>query len=288
MAERVLIEPVKLQFSGRDADQHRMDALLLGQALSGTARIYNSVGHFYFHGQYRTSEHSSVRVQVGPPKSGSIFYLIYVLLVHGKLAVYPELLFSLAELAVPALVKAMIAKKSGQRAMLDKALEVIDKQAERYHEVVRAAQEGEMKTRDQMMGVIQHLIGQNRGPMADMAAPVGKTVNEVRQIPLKQDPIIIDAPTAESLRSPEEVTVGDIQGFRGVMVALDTKTGAFKFEEEGTGREFRGRITDPALSAPRNVYTQALDTKGAIELTAKPTLREDGEVHKLFVSDARL
>ncbi|MER8433909.1 hypothetical protein [Mesorhizobium caraganae] len=287
MAERMLIEPVKLYFDGRDADEHRMDALLLGQSLSGIARIYNSVGHFYFHGQFRTSEHTDIRVQVGPPKPGSIFYLIYMLLIHGKLAVYPELLFELAELAVPEFIKAMIAKKTGQPEMLGKALDVIDRQNERYHEMVRVGQDNGMRTQEQLVEVIQHLVSQNRGPMSDMAAPVGKTVNEIRQIPPKSDPILIDAPTAESLRSPEEVTVGDLQQFRGVVVALDTRTGTLKFEEQKTGREYRGRITDPSLMVPQNVYSHALDTKLPITITAKPTIKEDGEIHKLFVSDAR-
>jgi hypothetical protein len=171
--------------------------------------------------------------------------------------------------------------------VLEKALEVIDKQNERYHEMVRATQENDMRTRDQLMGVVQHLVSQNRGPMSDMAAPVGKTVNEVRQIPAQAEPIIIDAPTAESLRSPEEVIVGDVQQFRGVVIALDTKTGTFRFEEENTGRELRGKITDPSLLVPQNVYSHALDTKVPIAITAKPTLKDDGEIHKLFVSHAR-
>ncbi len=288
MVERQLIEPMKVKFVGLDANENRMDALYLGQSLTGIARVYNSVGHFYFHGQFRTSEHSEVRVQVGPPKPGSIFYLLYMLLVHGKLALYPELLFSLAELAVPAIVKAMIAKKTGQTEALNKALDVIDRQNERYHELVRVNQGNDMRTREQLIGVIQHLVSQNRLPMADMAAPVGKTVSEVRQIPAKADQIVIDPPTAESLRSPEEVIVGDVKNFRGTITALDTKTGAFKFEEAESGRELRGKITDPALATPQNIYSHALDTKEALALVAKPTLREDGEIHKLFVSDARI
>ena len=287
MADRLLIDPVKIEFSGGDANAHRMDALLLGQSLSGTARIYNSIGHFYFHGERRTSEHSSIRVQAGPPKPGSIFYLIYMLVMHGRMAVYPELLFSLAEFGVPALVRAIIAKKTGQKAIMEKALDVIDRQNERYHEMVRATQQNDMRTREQMLAVIQQLASQNRGPMSDMAAPVGKTVNEIKQIPPDKEPIIIDAPMAESLRSPEEVTVGESQKYRGTFIALDTKTGAFKFEESGTGLEFKGRITDPGLMVPQNVYSHALDTKEAIAITAKPTIKEDGEVHKLFVSDAK-
>ncbi|WP_274626725.1 hypothetical protein [Arvimicrobium flavum] len=293
MADRQLIEPVKIQFAGIDAAEHRMDALLLGKSLSGIARVYNSVGHLHFHGQLRTSEHTDIRVQAGPPKPGTIWYLIYLMVVHGKMAVYPELLFEAAGFVVPAFVKAIIAKKTGQGGEMDKALDIIRHQSDQYHELASAMQaagvERERRAEqreDRLLGLVEMLATQNRGPLADLAAPVGRTVAEVRQLPHGIDPIVVDAPTAESLRSPEEVTVGETQRFRGTITALDTKTGAFKFEEADSGRELRGKITDPALTTPQNVYSHALDTKVALALVAKPTLRADGGIHKLFVSDA--
>lgn len=285
MAERSLIDPVKLEFVGRDADAHRMDALLLGKSLSGVARVYNSVGHYHFHRQIKSSAHSEVRVQVGPPKNGSIFYLIYMLLVHGRLAVYPELLFSLAELAIPAFVKAMIAKETGQSQQMDKALDIIQQQSAQYHELAMAARESDDKVREGLLDVVKALAASNRGALADMAAPVGRTVNEVKQIPRDAEPIVIDEPTAVSLRSRDEVKVGDIAKFRGVLKAVDTKTGSFRLEVDG-GHEYRGKITDPALIAPQNFYTHALDTQELVTITAKPTLNEDGSIHRLFVSDA--
>lgn len=287
MTDRSLVEPVKVEFTGRDADTHRMDAIMLGQSLSGMGRIYNSIGHFYFHGQLRSSEHSVVRVQVGPPEPGSVFYLLYMLLVHGKMAVYPELLFEMAELAVPAFVKGIIAKKTGQTDVLEKALQVIDNQNARYHGLVVASQENEMRTRTQLIRAIDNLASQNRLALSDMAAPVGKTVDQIAQRPSRSEPIIIDAPVAEALRSPEEVIVGETEEYRGLVLALDTTTGAFKFKQEDSGREFRGKITDPALLTPQNIYSHALDTKEPITVIAKPTIHEDGEIHKLFVSDAK-
>ena len=80
--------------------------------------------------------------------------------------------------------------------------------------------------------------------------------------------------------------MGEVSTYRGTVTALDTKTGTFKFEEAESGLELRGKITDPNLGVAQNVYSHALDTKEQITLTAKPTFREGGEVHKLFVSDA--
>jgi hypothetical protein len=283
---RELIEPVKISFSGGDASNHRMDALLLGQSLSGIARVYNAVGHLHFDRQLRSSEHSKIRVQVGPPEPGSIFYLLYMLMVHGRMAVYPELFFALAEFAIPEFIKAMIGKKTGQTELLEKALAVIEKMHADHHELAMVGQENDRNTHDQLFSLVGKLVDQNRGPLADMAAPIGKTADEIRQIAHNSEPIVIDAPIAESLRSPEEVTVGKNQVMRGTITALDLKNGTFKFEQEKTQVEYRGKITDPALAVPQNVYSHALNTKNVISITAKPTIRENGEIHKLFVSDA--
>ncbi|CAD7023277.1 hypothetical protein REJC140_00152 [Pseudorhizobium endolithicum] len=285
MVERSLIEPVKVEFAGRDADAHRMDALLLGQSLSGMARVYNSVGHYHFHRQIKASAHSEVRVQVGPPERGSIFYLIYMMMVHGKMAVYPELLFSLAEMAVPSFIKAIVAQRTGQTKEMDKALDIIQQQSAQYHELALEARKSDQQIREGLLDVVKTLAANNRAALSDMAAPVGKTVNEVRQVPKNADPIVIDTPTAAALRSKEEVTVGEMATFRGVFRAVDTTTGSFRLEDED-GKEYRGKITDPALLTPQNFYTHALDTQEVVAITAKPTLNEDGTVHRLFVSDA--
>jgi hypothetical protein len=53
------------------------------------------------------------------------------------------------------------------------------------------------------------------------------------------------------------------------------------------GRVVSGKITDPALAIPGSVYTSALDRGLPLKVTAKPTLK-DGEIHTLYVSDAKL
>lgn len=271
-----LIEPVGLKFDGLDADQHRIDALYLGQSLAGTAKIYNSLGMLYFEGKLGTSAHSRFRVQVGPPERGSVLYLVYLLLVHGEMAVYPELLIGMAELALPEFMRAMVARKTGQEEHLGRALDIIERQSQRYHEMVRATQDNDMQTRQDLLGVIDKLVSKNGAGLAEMAAPVGRSVRGIAHVPSRSDPIEIDAPTAEALRSKDELSVGDSITLVGVVTALDVETGLFKLETE-TG-QFRGTVTDPALKSAGNVYSHSLDAVERIEIVAKPTLKVDGSV----------
>jgi hypothetical protein len=46
-----------------------------------------------------------------------------------------------------------------------------------------------------------------------------------------------------------------------------------------------GKISDPALDEPNNIYTQALNVGGVLHVTGKQTLK-DGKLHKLFVTSA--
>jgi hypothetical protein len=48
-----------------------------------------------------------------------------------------------------------------------------------------------------------------------------------------------------------------------------------------------GKITDPALEQPHNVYTAALDAGAALHVLAKPVFK-DKKLHRLFISHAEL
>ncbi|HUF45807.1 MAG TPA: hypothetical protein VMN43_10720, partial [Aestuariivirgaceae bacterium] len=95
-----------------DAAEHRVDAALLGQSLQGTARLYNSVAHFWFYGDVPKRLVPTIRIAAGPPQRGSLMYFIYLIMTHGQLAVFPSLLFEFADLAMPAIVKAIFAGMS--------------------------------------------------------------------------------------------------------------------------------------------------------------------------------
>lgn len=285
---RELIKPISILYDGRDADEHRVDGLQLGQSLSGLSKVYNSIGHFHFHQDYRTSEHSKIRIQVGPPQEGSFYYLIYLMFTHGSLPTYPELFFQAAELVIPNLFKAMIALKSGRKNEVELCLEAMEKSRTDYVRLAETTLRHQQKAQENLFKSIEHLTAQNNRALAEAATPVGKSVKTITQIHENIDPILIDAPIAEALRAPETILVGETRQYCGVFTAIDKNTGNFKFEEKGSQNKLLGKITDPNIGIPKNIYTHSFDTATEVEITAKPTFKEDGELHKLFVSDAKI
>lgn len=279
-------EPFLLSYDGRDADQHTADALYIGQSIQGTARLYNSIIGWHFHGRILTPALQDIRVHVGPPKDGSLLYMIYLMMVHGKMAVYPEVFFELAQFLLPAFVKALIAKRSGQEKVVEKMADAMLEMYQRHDEFAKQVHSDHVRTQDKLLGVIEALADANRRPLADMSAPVGRTVKQVEHFKNLPQPVVVDEPIAEALRAPEGAVVGELEKYAGKLVAVDTVTGACKLLLNDSTKPIKGKITDPALSLPENVYTHALDTQSHVTVTAKP-VSKNGKVSTLYVSDAK-
>ena len=284
-----LISPIHLKFRGMDADQQTIDAAQFGKSLQGTARFYNSIFLFWFHAQLpKRIVAPPIRVHVGPPKEGSIWYIIYMMMAHGSLPLYPQLLWEMADLAIPLIVKGVFARKTGRGAELDKALDVIADLARQNTALTNTAHQGHLSDKSKMFAILQNLTAANTRALADMASPIGKSARTLTHFDDKPSLMaVLDEPTAEAFTATEEVTVGDQTVYRGKIVGVDKTTGACRFEVEGQAKDLRGKITDPSLAAIGNIYTHALDSAINVEVTAKPVYKEDGEIKTLYISDAK-
>jgi len=281
-----LAKPVILSFDGKDASGHLIDAAYLGESLQGTARLYNSVAHFWFRGEIRSRVPPSIRIQVGPPKEGSITYVVWFLMNHGEMALHPKLLGELADLTIPHFVKAIFSRRAGRKPELEKALDTISAQTTALVDFAKTVQRDHMQDKARLYDIVERLTKQNTQALRYIAAPVGPSVKMITHFQNTPNEYVIDEPTAEVFRSKDEVAVGDEAKYRAKIMAVDKLAGSCRLELEGTGRPIHAKITDPALAMPGNIYTRALDSDAIVELTAKPILR-DGEVATLYVSNAK-
>jgi hypothetical protein len=124
--------------------------------------------------------------------------------------------------------------------------------------------------------------------MRDAVAPVGKSSGpiDIGDAELSGS-VTIDEASAEVLRAEEVLVVGDQQTFRVRFSAVDKSGKRCKVEIVGQeGRLIPGRITDPSLMVPDNVYTSSLNSETVAEVQAKPVFR-DGTIRTLYISDGR-
>src|ERR1035437_10092920 len=166
----LLREPFRLAYQGGDADNHTIDALYLGQSLVGTARLYNSVIRWHFNGIIAVAGPQQIKIHAGPPKDGSLFYAIYLMMVHGKMAMYPDFIIELGKLAIPEVIKALIARRSGQEKIVEKAVDAMLEMYRRHDEFAREVHRDHVTEKKSLYGLVERLAKINRRSLADMSA----------------------------------------------------------------------------------------------------------------------
>ena len=66
---------------------------------------------------------------------------------------------------------------------------------------------------------------------------------------------------------------------------VDIRTGHCIVDIEGIGEQLPGKITDPVLGTPNNVYTRALNRHEGFTVQAKG-VRKNGEIKRLYISNS--
>lgn len=295
-----LTKPLPLEFEGLDAGEHRIDAQQLGRSLGGIARLYRSVNHFYFTGVIPTQmRRPDVRILVGPPREGSITYALWVLIAHGRLPLYPELLADFADAVTPQLVKSVIAKRAGQPKVAERAMDIVHEIAKDNSEVAKrlleygqlvevghqARERESHQEKAQLMALVERLAQVNGSALTNMVAPVGNSARSLTHAKSEDAEYVIDEPAADAIRAKGVLEVLDAETIKVRIEAVDKIARTCKIVSEDWEFPVRGKITDPSIDTPENVYTKALDAATNVIITGKPVLK-DGKLHMFYISDA--
>jgi hypothetical protein len=284
-----VLNPISLTYRGNDADESVIDLIEVGHSLTGVGRLYNSVAHFYFHGGEIVARRrvSLVRTYAGPPRAGSLNYILVASLVHQYLPVYSPLLLKLANKALAKLLEFIFASRTGNSAAMDKAIDALKDMHELDVSLMSEMVGKHAATTDKFIALVEKLAISNRPAMHDMVSPIGHSCKSITHFDQTAERLSIDEAAADVMRSKEDLEVGNEIKVPAIIIGVDTGTGSCRVQlTEGPHAVIRGRITDPALRTPHNRYTSALDDKRTIILTAKP-IRKDGEITRLYISDAK-
>lgn len=117
-------------------------------------------------------------------------------------------------------------------------------------------------------------------------APVGESCTGIKQFLESATPEITEA-DAEVIKSNAASEVDPMATFVVDKISeVNLNTGHCLLHINGVDRPVPGKITDPNLSVPNNVYTRALNEHAGCSIEAK-AVRKNGVIQKLFVSDAK-
>jgi hypothetical protein len=186
---------------------------------------------------------------------------------------------------MPAFIKAIIAKSAGQQPIVDRQMDIIQQLARDHADLAKAMNQSHTDDKKNLYPLLNTALANNRSALQDMVAPVGRSVTSIEQFSETDEPIVVDEAIADSIRSSANTSVGEKESLVGRFLAVDTVTGACKFQAHGAEKPVRCKITDPVLTAPDNIYTHALNSHSDVTIEAKPLLK-DGAVSRLYISNA--
>jgi hypothetical protein len=281
-----IFEPLPIRYTGLFADSHLVDANQFGQSVSGVARVGNSICNILFFAEVGNPKKYKIRFYVRPSKENGLLQELVAVMNNGAMPIFHPALLTIGgkfvERAFDAVIKTALGRK-GEAALAIEKLHDLAKENLEFSKQVHA---GQMQDKAWMQGMIEGLVSQHRGALRELPAPVGNTVRQM-QIGAPAVGPIVDEAAAEVLRAREPLQLGDTHEYEVMVEGVFKTNGACRLRLLPEGRVVFGKITDPALSIPGNVYTSALDRGLPLKVTAKPTLK-DGEIHTLYVSDAKL
>lgn len=285
MAQQIF-EPIPISYTGLFADSHLVDAQQFGKSIIGASKLANSVCHLFFFAAITHDPRSyQIHFFVGPSKQNGLLQELFAVMNNGQMPMFAPILIKLAKGFIEKTIDAVINTTINRKSDASKAIDAIHDLASQHIEFSRQVHDGHMKDKAWLQDMVQNLAFENRTALREIPEPIGKSVRQLRIGPAKNG-VIIDEPAAEALKARDSMSVGDAMSYRVRLEGVFKTNGACKVRILDQDKVVSGKITDPAVAAPGNIYTTALNEGAELQVTAKPTLK-GGSLHRLFISDAK-
>lgn len=288
-----------LKYEGRDADEHVLDAEDYGRSLIGAAKVYNVVAHYCVTGYVPKSNYrKQIVCYAKAPKEGSFEDIFFFVVASDQYGLFSDivkeslgyLLFKIAGSA-----KRIWTGSSTTDETVQNLTEIIRMQVEKDHNLMEILANGLLAGNEKLADLhgklietLPDLADRTRNHARDLVCPIGKSCKELTQFAGTDGDSKIDEADAEAIRSTEDLEVKEMQTFRCEKIQeLNLNTGHCELQIEGIDGIVTGKISDPILEQPYNVYTRAFDGQLSFNIQAKP-VEKKGHIQKLFISDANL
>jgi hypothetical protein len=277
---------IKIDYDGLDADGHMLDLRLFGEAAIGLDKLANTgliaISDFRLP---KRGERFPLRVLAQEPREGTFeYFAILAPLAASTLPLVHELFYTVAGEVLwrwLSWVASMMGGRPKEAEPHFKALMDLTK------EIHKGRIESEDKQRQFFLDVLDKVQPAARG----FVAPVGPSANSVTIGAQNEDgPLLlthIDVPMADAIRSKEKLEVGDMEKMRVRVDGLIHHNRQLKVElPDQPGRYFTANVRDPAFSDESNIYMDAVASQGYLDVSAKPSRKQDGTLQALYILDA--
>jgi len=296
-----IIAPFTTRYDGNDTKYHVIDAQQYGQSVLGAAKIYNAVSHYCYYGNVpRGNYKKQFFCYSKVPKEGSydtLFILIATLQQYQLFGdLYKEAFGFLFAKVLDGLHGIWTGRSKGDQ-VVEKLTDTICEQARHSAQMQEIMVNGIIgrdiahanlfeRLHGKLIDTLPALANGTHNSAKDMVTPIGRSCKSMNQFHGTPNQSTLDEPDAEVIRSNQDLEVGDMDQYKCNRISeVNVKTGHCQLDVDGVGT-VNGKINDPTLEVPDNVYTRALNKQSSFSFSAKPVTRH-GEVHKLYISDAK-
>jgi hypothetical protein len=265
---------VKIQFDGKDAEQHEIELFALGDSLKGIARIAAVSGNFAATQKYsRYFSTHEVRVFAREPRANCFS----MELVWNFVQQHQILSGSFGAIAA-GIIALVLASAANKKAEVSELKDSLDK-------TVKLLADNNIQTTALLTSTIERIV-EDMKPSARLAvAPIGTSCRTMSIKSPYYEIVLDEDDKAEIIKdSLEDIT--DLRAYTLVITELDLERGTCKVHIDGELEAARTNavITDPILQSVNNPYSLALSSGEKINVVAKALLK-NGAISLLYISD---
>lgn len=289
-----IANPLSIRYVGNETDNNVIDAIQFGESIAGAGKIYTSVAHFCTFGEVlKPRQTTELRCYASVPKEGCYEAILIVATAANQYQLFSDIYKPSMDWLIAKTIKFIKDDLTGRSDVMELAKEIADgaKKNQELNTILvnglLQANADSSSAHKRLIEILPALVDANANRMKDLVSPIGRSCNELKQFSRTKNEFSITEPEAAVIRSEQDLEVGDMAEYECTLISeLNTKTGHCNLEIEGVERIVTGKISDPTLKEPNNIYSQSLNDHTSFVCTAKPVLK-DGEIHKLYISDAK-
>ncbi|MCY4500995.1 MAG: hypothetical protein OXE57_05485 [Alphaproteobacteria bacterium] len=285
------IPALRIEFRGRDADQHMLDVRELGESLKGFGGLLGAASYMLPSGEMPPRHFApSIRYYARPPQHGCFPIDIVGHIFADMFQSSSQIFATVGQEAVQRIVSAAFLLAGGRDSEVDahiaKILDLMNQIEADRHEEQMALLKKWSESEEHLRSVLEMFSENQRGNLESASAPIGKSSNEARVGDVDNGGVVIDIPTAETIRSRTKLRTGELQAYRVLVdgITVHNRTIGVYLESD-LQAPIRGDLADPAADEWPNIYQN--NVLGFLEIIAKPSLDKEERIRRLTVMDAK-
>lgn len=293
-----VVLPFQVNYCGRDADLNLLEARALGESIIGASKLYTAVAHysvlgFVPRGRYRKDFACYAR----PATTGSWEQLWLIAPLAGEYGIHAHLYnqaISYIFKKVICSLKSIWTRPVDTQQVVEQLSNTFLERSKMDHDLLQSSVGGLIKANDNLASLQEKLINTlpqladaTRPHAKRFVQPVGETCSKIIQFTNTPDESSISESDAEVIRGDSTMEVDAMAEYRVTKISeIDLRTGHCVIDVEGVAERLTGKIADPVLEIPGNIYTSALSNHTGFVVDAK-AVRKSGVIKSLYISNSR-